>query len=213
MCPHPLELPSHHLRHSTFLGHHRVPGWVPCAIQQDSTDFSLYHKKSPVQFSHSVMPNSLRPHRLQYTRLPCPSPTPGACSNSYPFSQWCYPTISYFIVPFSSCLQFFPASGSFSMSWLFISGGQNIAASASASVLPVNVQGWSPLRLTSLTSLLSKGDSGVFSITKFEGINSLVFCLLYGPALTTICDQWEDHSLDYMDLCWQSNGSVFQHTA
>ena len=156
---------------------------------------------------------SLWLHGLQHTRFPYPSLSSRVCSNSCPFSQWCYPTVSYFIVPFSSCLQFFPASGSFSMSWLFISGGQNIAASASASVLPVNVQGWSPLRLTSLTSLLSKGDSGGFSITKFEGINSLVFCLLYGPALTTICDQWEDHSLDYMDLCWQSNGSVFQHTA
>ena len=92
-----------------------------------------------VQFSHSVMSNSLRPHGLQHARLPCPSPTPGTCSNSCPLSQWCHPTISCSVIPFSSCLQSFPASGSFPMSQFFASGGQSIGVSASVSVLPMNI--------------------------------------------------------------------------
>ena len=103
-----------------------------------------------LQFGHSVMYNSLPPHGLQHTRLPCPSPTPGACSNSCPSSQWCHPTISSSVVPFSSCLQSFPASGSFPVSQLFASGGQSIGASASASVFPMNIWDWFPLRLTDL---------------------------------------------------------------
>ena len=113
-------------------------------------------------FIHSVVSVSSRPHRLQHARLPCPSPSPGVCSNSSPLSWWCHPTISSSVLPFS-CLQSFPASGSFPVSWLFASGGQNIGASASASVLPMNIQGWIPLGLTSLISLLSKGLSRVFS--------------------------------------------------
>ena len=100
------------------------------------------------QFSHSVVSDSLWPQRLQKTRLPCPSPTPGVYSNSCPLSWWCHPTIASSVIPFSSCLQPFPASGSFPMSWLFSSGGQSIGASAS--VLPMNIQGWFPLRLTDL---------------------------------------------------------------
>ena len=88
---------------------------------------------------HSVMASSLRPHGLQHARLPCPSPTPGACSNSCPLNRWCHPTISSSVVPFSSCLQSFPASGSFPVSQFFASGGQSIGASASASVLPMNI--------------------------------------------------------------------------
>ena len=103
------------------------------------------------------MSDSLQPHRLQHTRLPCPSLSPGACSNSCPLSQWCHPTISPSVVPFSSCLQSFPASGSFQISQFFSSGGQRTGASASAPVLPINIQGWFPLGLTSLISLLSKG--------------------------------------------------------
>ena len=113
---------------------------------------------SSVQFSHSVVSNSLQPHGLQGvedTRPPCPSPTLGACSNSYPLSWWYHPAISSSVVPFSSCLQSFPASGSFLMSRLFASGGQSIGASASASVLPMNFQGWFPLGLTGLIPLLS----------------------------------------------------------
>ena len=117
-----------------------------------------------VVFSHSVASDSLRPHGLQHGRLPCPSPSPGACLNSCPLSQWCSLTISSSVVPFS-CLQSFPASQSFLMSQLFASGGQSTEASALASVLPMNIQGWFPLGLTSLISLQSKGLSRVFSNT------------------------------------------------
>ena len=110
---------------------------------------SFSHK----QFSRSVVSNSLRPHGLQHARLPCLSPTPGACSNSCPSSQWCHPTISSSVIPFSFCLQSFPASGSFPMSQLFASGGQSIGASPSALVLPMNIQDWFPLGLTGLISL------------------------------------------------------------
>ena len=115
-----------------------------------------------VQFSHSVMSDSLRRHGLQHARLPCPSPTPGAYSNSCPLCRWCHPTISPSVVPFSSCLQSFPASGSFLMSQFFASGGQSIGVSASASVLLMNIQDWFPLGWTGWISLQSKGLSGVF---------------------------------------------------
>ena len=101
-----------------------------------------------VLFSHSVLFNSLWPHGPQHARLPCASPFPGACSNSCPLSQWCHPTISSSVVPFSSCLQSFPALGSFLMSQFFASGGQNIGVSASTSVLPMNIQDWFPLGWT-----------------------------------------------------------------
>ena len=120
-----------------------------------------------VQFSHLVISNWLRSHGLQHTRLPCPSPTPRTNSNSAPSSQWCHPTISSSVIPFSSCLQSFPASGSFSMSQFFTSSGQSIRVSASASVLPRNIQGSFPLGLTGLISLLSKGLSRVFSSITF----------------------------------------------
>ena len=105
------------------------------------------------------------PHGLQHARLPCPSLSPGVGSDSCPLYQWCHPTISSFVTPFSSCPQSFPASGSFPMSWLFASGGQIIGVSASASVLPMSTQGWFPLGLTGLISLQSKGLSSVFSST------------------------------------------------
>ena len=111
------------------------------------------------------MSNSLRPHGLQHIRLPCPLPTPWACSNSCPSSWWCHAIISSSVVPFSSCFQSFPASGFFPMSQFFKSGGQSIGASASASVLLMTIQGWFPLGWTSLISLLSKGLSRVFSST------------------------------------------------
>ena len=119
-----------------------------------------------VQFSHSVVSNSLWPHGLQHTRPPCPSPTPGACSNSCPFSRWCHPTISSSVVPFSFCFQSFPASGSFPMSQFFASGGQSIGASTS--VLLMNIQNVFPLELTSWISLQSKGLSRVFSNTTVQ---------------------------------------------
>ena len=99
---------------------------------------------SSVKFSHSVVSNSLLPHELQHTRPPCPSPTPGVYPNSCPTSQWCHPTISFSVVPFSSCPQSLPASGSFPMSQLFAWGGQSIGVSASISVFPMNTQDWSP---------------------------------------------------------------------
>ena len=114
-------------------------------------------------FSRSVMSNSLQPHGLQHADLPCPSPSPRACSNSCPLSQWCHPTISSSAVPFSSCFQSFPASGFFLMSWLFSSGGQIIGAWISASVLLMIIHDWFPLELTDLISLQSKGLPRVFS--------------------------------------------------
>ena len=108
---------------------------------------------------------TLRLHGLQHTRLPCPSPTPGACSDSSPLSRWCHWTISSSVIPFTSRLQSFPASGSFPMSQFFASGGQSIGVSASASVLPMNIQDWFPLGWTGLISLQSKGLSRLFSNT------------------------------------------------
>ena len=117
-----------------------------------------------VKFSHSVMSDSLQPQGLQHTRLPCPSPAPGACSNSFPLSQWCHPTSSSSVVPFSFCIQSFPASGSFRMSQFFTCGGQSTGASDSASVLPMSIQDWFPLGWTGFI-LQSKGLSRVFSNT------------------------------------------------
>ena len=121
-----------------------------------------------LQFSCSVVSDSLWPHELQHTRPPCPSPTPGVHPNSCPLSQWCHPTISSSVVPFSSCPQSFPASGSLPMSQLFTSGGQSIGVSASASVVAVNTQDWSPLGWTGWISLQSKGLSRVFSNTTVQ---------------------------------------------
>ena len=113
-----------------------------------------------VQFSHSVVFNFLRPHGLEHTRLSCSSPTPRACSNSCPSSQWCHPTISFSVTPFSSCPQSILGSGSFPMSQVFASGGQSIGASASASVFPMNIQGWFPLGLTGLILLWLTWEAG-----------------------------------------------------
>ena len=124
--------------------------------------------RGSVQFSHSVMSDSLQSHGLQHTRLPCLSPTPGAYSNSCPSSQWCCPTISSSVIPFSSCLQSFPASGSFPVSQFFASGGQRIEVSALASVLPMNIQDWFPIGWTGWISLQSKGLSRVFSNTTVQ---------------------------------------------
>ena len=119
-------------------------------------------------FSHQVVFNSLWSHGLQHARLPCPSSSSGVSSNSCPLSQWCHPTISFSVALFSSCPQSFPEPRSFPMSLLFASGGQSVGASASASVLPMNTQGWFPLGLTGLISLLSKGLSRVFSNTTIQ---------------------------------------------
>ena len=123
---------------------------------------------SSVQFSLSVVSDSLRPHESQHARPPCPSPTPGVYSNSYPSSQWCHPAISSSVVPFSSCPQSLPASGSFPVSQLFTWGGQSIGVSASASVLPRNNQDWSPLGWTGWIFLQSKELPRVFSSTTVQ---------------------------------------------
>ena len=130
-------------------------------------DSSFFFIHLLLLFSRSVVSDSLQLHGLQNTRLPCPSPSPGACSNTYPLSWWCHPTISSSVVPFSSCLQSFPERGSFLMSGLFSSGGQSIgaSASASASVLPMNIQCWFPVGLTGLISLQFKGLLRVFTNT------------------------------------------------
>ena len=123
---------------------------------------------SLVQFSCSVVSDSLWPRESQHTRPPCPSPTPGVYPNSRPSSQWCHPAISSSVVPIYSCPQSLPASGSFPISQLFTSGGQTIGVSASASVLPMNTHGWSPLGWTGWISFQSKGLSRVFSNTTVQ---------------------------------------------
>ena len=126
------------------------------------------HVLPSVQFSRPVMSNSLWPHELQHARPPCPSPTPGVHSNLCPLCQWCHPAISSSVIPFSSCPQSLPASGSFPVSQLFAWGGQSTGVSALASVLSMNTQDWSPLGWTGWTSLQSKGLSRVFSNTTVQ---------------------------------------------
>ena len=142
---------------------------------------------SSVQFSHSVVSDSLPPYALQHTRLPC-SPTHRACSNSCPSSRWCHPTISPSVVPFSSRLQSLPASGSFPMSHFFPSGGQSIGASASASVLPVNIQDWFPFNGLVGSPCSPRNSQESCPTPQFKSINSLVLSFLYSPTLTTIHD-------------------------
>ena len=146
-----------------------------------------------VQFSHSVISDSWWPHGLQHTRLPCPSPTPRACSNSCPSSWWCHPTISSSVIPFSSCLQSFQASGSFPMSQFFPWCGQSIGASASASVPPINIQDWFPLGFTGWISCSSRDSQGSSPTPQFKSNNSLVLSFLYGPTLTSVHDHWKSY--------------------
>ena len=168
--------------------------------QKDVRILNLFAFNSMVfistQFSCSIMSDSLRPHGLQHSRLPCPKTSTGACSNSCPLSWWCHPPISSSVIPFSSCLQSCPASGSFPMSQFFPSGGQSIAASASTSVLPMNIQDWFPLGLTGLISLESKGAQESSPMPQFKSINSSVLSLLYGPILTSIHNSWKNHNFD-----------------
>ena len=150
-----------------------------------------------IQFSPSVVSDSLRPHGLQHARLPCLLPTAGAYSNSCPSCSWCHSTISSSIVPFSSNLRSFPASGSFPMSWFFPSGGQSTAVSASALVLPMKIKDWFPLRLTHWISLQSKGLSRVLSNTTSSKASILQHSALFTvqlshPYMTT----GKNHSFD-----------------
>ena len=147
-----------------------------------------------VQFSHSVTSDSSRLQGLQHARLPYPSLTPRTCSNSCLLSQWCHPTISSSVVPFSSCLQSFPASRSFPMSQFFASSGQSIGASASATVLPVNIQDWFPLGWTGWISCCPRDTQESSPKPQFKSIISLGLSFLYSPTLTSIHGYWKNHS-------------------
>ena len=151
------------------------------------------------------MSNSLLPHGLQHTRPPCPSLTPRVHPNPCPLSQWYHPAISSSVVPFSSCPQSLPASGAFPMSQLFSWGGQSTGVSASASVLPMNIQDWSPLGWTTWIFLQSS------PTPLFKSISFLALSFLHSPTLTSIHDHWKNNSLDQTDLCWQSNVSAFKY--
>ena len=165
-------------------------------LELDILEYEFKWTLGSIQFSRSVMSNPLQPRGLQHARLPCPSPTLRTCSNSCPLSKWCHTTISSSVIPFSSCLQSFPASGSFPLSQLFASGGQSIGASASASVLPMNIQDWFPL-WGLIESPCSPGDSQESSPTpQFKSTNSLALSFLYSQTLTPIHDYWENHSFD-----------------
>ena len=155
------------------------------------TGFSL------VQFSHSVVSNSLQPHGLQHARFSHPSPTPKVCSNPRPLSRWCHPTISSSVIPFSSCLQPFPASGSFPVSQFFASGGQNIRVSALASVFPMNIQDWFPLGLTGWIFLQSEGLSRVFSNTTVQKYQFFGSQLSFYRELKRLCAPLSMINWDY----------------
>ena len=169
------------------------------------SSFLLIPLPSLLLFSPSVLSDPLRPQGLQHSRLPCPSLTPGVYSNSCPLIQWCHPSISSSVVPFSSCPQSFPASGSFPMSQLFTSGVQSIGASAA--VLP----GLTSFRIGWFDLLAVQGTlkSPLQHYNWCQSINSLVLSLLYGLTLTSIHDYWKNLSFDSTDLCWQSNISAF----
>ena len=144
----------------------------------------------------SVMSDSLWPRGQQHARRPWQSTTPWVYSNSCPLSWWCHPAILSSVIPFSSCAQSFPASGAFQMSQFFKSGGQSVGVSASASVLPMSTQDWSPLRWIGWISLQSKGLWRVFSTQQFKSTNSLALRFLYSSAPTPIHDYWKNHSFD-----------------
>ena len=161
-------------------------------------------------FIRIVVSDSLQPHGPQHARLPCPSLSARVCSNSCPLSRWCHPNISSSVIPFSSCPQSFPTSGSFPVSWLFASGGQSIGASASVSVLLMNIQGWFPLGLTDLSSLQSKGLSRAFSnptIRKHQFFSAQP-SLWSNSFWSIVHDYWKSQSFDYMHFCQQSDVSA-----
>ena len=154
-----------------------------------------------VQFSPSVVSDSLWFHRLRHARIPCLSLSPGVYSNSCPSRWWCHPTISSSVFLFTSCLQSFPASGSFPMSSFFASGGQSIGVSASTSVLPMNIQDWFPLGLTVWISLQCKDSQESSPTPQFKSINSSVLSFLYSPTIASIHDYWKNHRFSQTDLC------------
>ena len=192
----------------SFPVHHQLPDltqnhahWIGDAIQPSHSlspfllPPSVFPSISSVQFSCSVMSDSLQRHESQQARPPCPSQTPGVYSNSCPLSQWWHPTISSSVAPFCSYLQSFPASGSFPMSQFFASGGRSIVVSASTSILPMIIQDLFPLVWTGWISLQSKGLSRVFSNTTVQKYQSSALSFLYSPTFTSIHDHWKNHSL------------------
>ena len=216
------EYQTRQMRYSSCWGDGSFPkDWVTC-FKWNVCGWTKFHEDSVyfllnisswflssfllLLFSCSVLSSCLWPHELQHAKLPCPSLSPRVCSNSCPLSQWCYLTIylcSLLLLP-----SFFPASGSFPVSWLFPSGGPSIEASVS--VLPMNIQGWFPIGLTGLISLQSKGLSRVFSSTTGQK-HQFFGAQPYGPALTSVHEYWKNHSYDYMDICWQNDVSAFQY--
>ena len=166
---------------------HRITREILLLLEGKKVTFSwAVAEGSSVQFSHSVVSDSLWSHGLQHARPPCPSPTPGVHPNLCPLSQWCHPIISSSVIPFSSCSQSFPESGSFPMSQLFTWGGQSIGVSASTSVLSMNTQDWSPLGWTGWISLQSKEPSRVFSNTTIQKHQFFTTQPSLGPTLTTV---------------------------
>ena len=167
--------------------------------------------KQLLLFSYSVVSNSLWPQGLQHSRLPCSSVSFRVCSNSCPLSQWCHPTISSSVTPFPSCPQSFPASGSFSVSWLFTSCSQRIGASTSASVLPMSIQGWFPLGYTHLFDLLAIQGSlkSLLQDHLFSIINSLALSLLYVQLSHLYVTTGKNIALTRTDLCQRSDVSAF----
>ena len=168
--------------------------------------FNLF-RKSFYNFVVVVIVQSLSRAWLFVTPwLLCPSLSPRVCSNSCSLNQWCHPTISFSVIPFSFCPQSFPVSGSFQLSWLFMSGGQSTRVSPSASVLPMSINGWFPW------SPCCPRDSQESSLApQCESISSSALSLLYGPTLTSILDYWIKHSFDYTDLCRQSDVSASEY--
>ena len=169
-------------------------------LSSDRADFTAWevvrHREEYLLLLFICQVMSCRLHGLQHARLLCPLLSPGVCSNSFPLSQWCNPLI--LCCPLLLLFSVFPSIRVFSR--LFASSGQSIGASASASVLPVNIQGWFPLGLTGWISLLSKGLSRDFFTPQFESISSLVLSLLFGPTLTSVHDYWKNHSFYYINL-------------
>ena len=148
------------------------------------------------QFSHSVVSDFLQPYEPQHSRSPGPSPTPGVHPNPCPLSRWGHPIISSSVVPFSSCLQSFPASGSFPMNQFFASGGQSTETSASASILPMNIQNWFSLALTGLIPCSPRDSQELSPTPQFKSISSSVLSFLCNPTLTPKHDYWKNHSFD-----------------
>ena len=171
-------------------------GWFMSMYGKNQYNIVKQFQFSSVQFSHSVVSNSLRPHEPQHARLSYPSPIPGVHPNPCPSSRRCHPAISSSVVLFFSYPQSFPASGSFQTSQLFASGGQSIGVSSSTSVLPMKTQNWSPLGWTGWISLKSKEFSRGSPTPQFKRINSLVLSFFYSPTLISIHDYWKNQSFD-----------------